>query len=360
MQALLPGIEARRLAVADARRALVERPGLVPIAIRPGSGGPAGSLIYFADIGDTPFLEWKYIYTIERLAKEGRIDYAFATDFALLDEELPVADGMAPDGLLFHVSRCGSTLFCKALAQVASNLIINQGGPLQAGFWSALTAGYREPLVASAENLDRLRRIVLLMTRRRRDEYQRCLIKFISWNTIYLEFIRAAFPDARALYLYREPGEVIAIVRQETTAALHARGTPLADVLTGLPAAQTRDLGDVEFLARCYARYFERVVAHAEALALTPVNFRQTVRREHLPLILERGLGWQPTAEELARMQAQYDLYSKDDSGRTRYQGEATDLLASLGEDGRRAVEELTSSLTAALDRLPRNPFRLT
>ncbi len=360
MQTLLPGIEARRLTVVEARQALVERPGLVPIAIRPGAGGSAGSLIYFADIGDTPFLEWKYIYTIERLAKEGRIDYAFATDFALLDEELPVADGLVPDGLLFHVSRCGSTLFCKALARVESNLIINQGGPLQAGFWATLTDGYRNPLEASVENLDRFRRIVLLMTRRRRDDYERCLIKFISWNTIYLEFIRAAFPDARALYLYREPGEVIAIVRQETTAALHARGTPLADVLTGLPAVQSRELGDVEFLAHCYARYFEQVLEHAEALALTPVNFRQTVRREHLPVLLERGLGWIPTAEELARMQAQFDLYSKDDSGRTRYAGEAEDLLEGLGEYGRKKVDELTAELTAALDRLPRNPFRQT
>lgn len=359
MSSLLPGIEERRLSVADAREALCERPGLVPIAIRPGDDADGGSQIFFADIGDTPFLEWKYIYTIERLAKEGRIDYAFVTDFALLDEAPPVDDGMTPDGLLFHVSRCGSTLFCKALARVDSNLIINQGGPLQAGFWSALTNGYREPLVASAANLDRFRRLLLLMTRRRRSEYERCLVKFISWNTIYLEFIRAAFPEARALYLYREPSEVIATVLQETTAALQARGTPLADVLTGLPAERTRDMGDVEFLARCYGRYFEQVAEHADTLALTPVNFRQTKQRQHLPLILERGLNWHPTADELSRMQAQFDLYSKDDSNRTRYEGEDTDLLESLGDEGQRTVRALTAAATETLDRLPQNLFPL-
>ncbi len=360
MNVLLPGISERRLSVADARQALIDRPGLVPIAIHPGDDTGHESQIYFADIGDMPFLEWKYIYTIERLAKEGRIEFAFATDFALLDSELPVTDGMDPDGLLFHVSRCGSTLFCKALARVDSNLIINQGGPLQSGFWAALTDGWRQPLVASAENLDRLRRLVRLMTRRRRPEYQRCLVKFISWNTICVAFIRAAFPTARALYLYREPTEVIATVLQETTAALHARGTPLADALTGLPATQTRGMGDVEFLAYCYAHYFGLVARHAEALAVSPVNFRQMVQRENLSTILEGGLGWQPEADELERMQTQFDFYSKDDSNRTRYSGEADDLLQGLDNEARQTIKTITASATRTLDHLPRNLFPMT
>lgn len=361
MNVLLPGISERRLSVADAREALIERPGLVPIAIEPdhgkGKGTGGGHQLYFADILDEPFLEWKYIYTIERLAKAGRIDFAFTTDFALLDSELPVNDGMDPDGLLFHVSRCGSTLFCKALARVDSNLIINQGGPLQSGFWAALTDGWRQPLLASPENLDRFRRLLRLMTRRRRPEYQRSLVKFISWNTICVEFIRAAFPAAQALYLYREPAEVIATVLQETTAALHARGTPLADALTGLPAARTRTMGDVEFLAHCYARYFAVVAEQAEPLALSPVNFRQMVQRENLAPILQAGLGWQPRPEELARMQAQFDYYSKDDSNATRYSGEAEDLLGGLDHKARETIAQITAEATRTLDHLPRNLF---
>ncbi|MCC5887760.1 MAG: hypothetical protein JJT88_15095 [Gammaproteobacteria bacterium] len=357
MNVLLPGISERRLSVAAAREALVERPGLVPIAIEPGTDRGQGHQLYFADIGEEPFLEWKYIYTIERLAKERRIDFAFTTDFALLDSELPVDDGLDPDGLLFHVSRCGSTLFCKALARVDSNLIINQGGPLQSGFWAALTDHWRQPLTASAENLARFRRLLRLMTRRRRPEYERSLVKFISWNTVCVEFIRAAFPAAQALYLYREPAEVIATVLQETTAALHARGTPLADALTGLPAARTRTMGDVEFLAHCYARYFAVVAEHAESLALSPVNFRQMVQRENLAPILKAGLGWVPRPEELARMQAQFDYYSKDDSNSTRYSGEAEDLLHGLDASDCQTIADITAAATRTLDHLPRNLF---
>ena len=359
MTGLLPGIDDRSLSAEQARKALADHPGLVPIAVHPGERGK-GRRLYFADIEDTPFLEWKHIYTIERLAKEGRITRSFSTDFELLDEPLPVADGMSPDGLLFHVSRCGSTLFCKALARLDSNLIINQGGPLQSGFWAALTDDWRQPLAASEINLDRFRRLVHLMTRRRRPEYQRCIIKFISWNTVCVEFIRAAFPDARALYLYRDPGEVIATVLQETTAALHARGTRLADALTGLPGAQTRGMGDAEFLAHCYGHYFDIVARHADALRLSPVNFRQTRQRENFAGMLEHGFGWRPEPQALETMRAQYDYYSKDDSNKTRYQGEPEDLMEILGEEARGIIDRIAKPRAEALDRLSQNLFPVT
>lgn len=357
METLLPGVRERYLSIEQAQAALAEHPGLVPIAINPGSGARSTQLLYFADIGDTPFLEWKYIYTIQRLAQEGRITRYFSTGLALLDDELPTADGMAPDGLLFHVSRCGSTLFCKTLAQLPSNLIINQGGPVQSGFWAALTDHWRRDLELNDQNLARFRRLVHLMTRQRRPEYARCFIKFISWNTVYADFIRAAFPGTPALYLYRDPAEVIAIVLQETTAALHARGTRLADVLTGLPGDETRNMSDVEFLAHCYARYFKLVVERADALQLSPVNYRQLRQPELFADVLDRGWGWQPEQADLDRMHRQFRYDSKDDSNRTIYRGEPETLKQALAPEERHLVDAVAGKWARALDRLPRNLF---
>lgn len=356
MESLLPGIREQYLTVDRARSALAGHPGLVPIAIRPGEDGDS-SLIYFADIGDAPFLEWKYIYTIQRLAEQGEITRFFSTDLELLDDEPPVDDGMNPDGLIFHVSRCGSTLFCKALARLPSNLIINQGGPLQSGFWTALTDHWRRGLELDDRSVARFRRLVRLMARRRRAEYARCFVKFISWNTVYAEFVRAAFPDTPALYLYRDPGEVIAIVLQETTAALHARGTPLADVLTGLPGEETANMGDVEFLAHCYARYFKVVAERADELRLSPVNYRELRQRELLADVLDRGLDWRPEQDALEQMRAQFSYYSKDDSNRTQYIGEPETLEQALGPGGRELVDAVAGKWTRTLDRLPRNLF---
>ena len=255
MESLLPALRDSYIEPAAARQRLEETPGLVPIAIRPDDSGT----IYFADIGDEPFLDWKYVYTVERLIRDGKITRFFATDLGILDGPPAVSDGLAPDGLVFHVSRCGSTLFCKALSRLSTNLVINQGGPLQSGFWAAITNGWNKPLAATEQNLNRLRNLVLMMTRRRQRDYRRCFVKFISWNTVYIDFIRAAFPDSRALYLYRDPAEVLSLVLEETTAALHLRQTPLAPVLTGLDAGDIGGLDDVAFLAHCYASYFRAV-----------------------------------------------------------------------------------------------------
>lgn len=353
METLLPDLRRDPIDTDQARQRLRESPGLVPIAIRPDDGG----LVYFADIGDEPFLDWKYIYTVERLIRAGRIEQTFAARLDLLDNPIPIDDGLTPDGLIFHVSRCGSTLFCKALARLPSNLIINQGGPLQSGFWAAATDGWTRPLEATETNLDRLRNLVSLMTRRRRrPDYRSAFVKFISWNTVYIDFIRAAFPDTPSLYLYRDPAEVISVVLEETTAALKLRHTPLAPVLTGLPRDRIESLDDVEFLAHCYACYFRTVAQQPNGAGLSLINFRNTSQRQKFPEILSRGLGWEVDSQPLEAMQAQYDYYSKDDSNKTVYRGEP-DLRARLGEERCRTIDAITADAYRELERSGNNLF---
>lgn len=364
MQKLLPGIAERWLEPDTARERLQANPGLVPIAIDPGQSNqdhesnPQSNhkSIWFADIGDQPFLEWKHIYTVKRLADEGRIGESFVTDFSLLDQPLPVTDGMQPDGLLLHVSRCGSTLFCKSLARLESNLIINQAGPLQYGFWAAITDHWHQPLQASEANLLRLRRLVHLLTRRRGLDYQRAFVKFISWNTIYADFIRAAFPASHILFLYRDPAEVIATVMQETTAALTHRGTPLSERISGLPVAQTRRMDNIEYLAHCYANYYRLVAERAEGLDLRLVNYRHMRQPECFAQVLARGLDWHPDSASLEKMREQYNYYSKDDSNQTRYQGEP-DPADTLGPDGKATIDAIAAAATGILDISPRNLF---
>ena len=257
----------------------------MPVAVNPNGPG----LVYFADIGDTPLVEWKYIYTIERLAAENSIKEVFSTDLALLERDDLISNGMQPHGLLFHVSRCGSTLLTKALGRSPHNLIINQGGPLQEGFWAALTDYWQRPPEINARSISMFQNLVSLMARRRRPEYRYCFVKFISWNIIYLDFVQAAFPDSAALYLYRDPVEVIATVLQETTAVLRAKGHRQAVPLSGLAPEVTAGMSDVEFLARCFANYFEIAQQGADANRLSLINYQQLKQVEAFPDILARG-----------------------------------------------------------------------
>ena len=90
-------------------------------------------------------------------------------------------------GLIFHTSRCGSTVFAKALAREPSHLVAIQPGPLQHGFWSKMTKGFREPLEANEESLRAFRTLLSLSLRRRHPQHQRAFVKFISWNVLYIE-----------------------------------------------------------------------------------------------------------------------------------------------------------------------------
>jgi len=356
MERLLPGIAETRLDAGDAARRLRSVPGLVPVAINPDDGGS----VYFADIGDAPLVEWKHIYTVERLAREGSVGETFSADLSILEVPEVAGDGLLPDGLIFHVSRCGSTLFTKALARSPRNLIINQGGPLQEGFWAAVTHHWRHDPAPSPRNLLMLRNLVRLMARRRRPEYERCFIKFISWNIVYLDFIRAAFPGAAAVYLYRDPVEVIATVLQETTAVLRSKGAPLAATLTGMPCTETAGMSDAEYLARCYAHYFDIAGAKAREADLKLVNYQQLREPELFPQILAEGLDFRPQAAELERMREQYRYYSKDDTDQTLYQGEAETLGEQLSDADKRIIISVSGDRFAELNRSTSNIFPAT
>jgi len=354
MENLLPGIRDRHLSVTDAVERIHSQPGLIPVAINPHGDG----LVYFADIGDTPLLEWKHIYTIERLAQEKGIGETFSTDLEILQREDLTADCLSPRGLIFHVSRCGSTLFTKALARSPRNLVIIQGGPLQEGFWAAITDHWQHPPEINERNIRMLQNLVGLMARKRRPEYEHCFLKLISWNVIYLDFICAAFPDAAALYLYRDPVEVIANVLQETTAVLCAKDKLLAGELTGLAPQDTVNMSNVEYLAYCYANYFNVVLEQSKGSGIKLVNYEQLRHPQAFADILARGLNVCPDDVELERMRKQYLYYSKDDTDTTLFTGDIDNMLDILPDQDKLTIRRVCDDAFARLDASKQNIYR--
>jgi len=354
---LIPAITRAYVRPSEAVRRIRNQQGVVPVAIDPADGGR----ILWADLGDQPFREWQFLYTIEHLAARGAIADAFMTDMdVLLDDALFGAtgledDGVCPGGFVFHVSRCGSTLLAKALGRAPEHIMISQGGPLQRGFWAWLTDDWRREAAATPETLALFRRLVLAMARRRRPEQQTSFVKFISWNVLYVDFIRQAFPDVPCLFLYRDPVEVIASVLRETTAALEVKGTREAAFLTGAPAQQTATMDDTSYLAHCYARYFE-VALRAADKGLRVLNYTGLSPRT-FPDILDRGLGFRPSRETLALMLEQFRFHSKDDSNSTEFRADSAEKRAALTGAERRAIETTCSGLLAQLDQSSHNLF---
>ncbi len=354
MENLLPGIRDRHLSVTEAVGRIQNLPGLVPVAVNPHGNG----LVYFADIGKTPLIEWKYIYTIERLSQEKAIGETFSTDLEILQRDDLSVDSLLPTGLIFHVSRCGSTLFTKALARSPRNLVINQGGPLQEGFWAFITNNWQHPPEINERNILMLQNLVRLMARRRRSEYQHSFIKLISWNVIYLDLIRTAFPDAAALYLYRNPVEVIANVLQETTAVLRAKGHSHSRELTGLLPTDTAEMSNIEYLAHCYMNYFNVALENSSTGGLHLVNYKRLRHAGAFADILARGFKFKPEAAELEQMREQYLYYSKDDTDTTLFTDDIDTMLDILPSGDKQIISRVCNDALAQLDASEWNLYR--
>lgn len=348
---LIPGIAQRHLGHEDALRRIGENSGVVPVAIDPSQGGK----VLWADIGDLPYREWQFMYTIQSAAQQGAITDSFTTDMDVLRTDGIFGQTLYPSGFIFHISRCGSTLTAKALARLEKNVVVNQGGPLQRGFWAYLSDDWRAEVVASEDNLAMFRNLVFGMARKRRESEQASFVKFISWNVLYLDFVVAAFPDVPCLFLYRDPVEVIASVKKETTAVLLAKGKPQATFLTNRDYAETASMTDTAYLGECYANYFRAALSGAEEhvryLNYTDINSRTFSE------ILGRGLKVKPSPGELEYMREQFKYHSKDDSDATKFRSDSSEKRASMSEEECRTVTQTCSSFVDQLDRSPRNLF---
>lgn len=354
VESLIPGISRNLVGNQEALDRIHAANGMVPLAIDPETASGGSGKVLWGDIGDHPFLEWQYGYTVQSLARKGAIDNTFATDFSVLLDDNVLADPISPSGFIFHTSRCGSTLTAKALARSPRHVVINQGAPLQRGFWATITRDWTREAAPSPENLKAFRNLVQAMARRRQPQQERSFVKLISWNTLYVDFIMAAFPETPALFLYRDPVEIVASVLNETTAALWAKGKRQAGFLTGLDWHETVEMSDVEYLAHCFARYLETAASAAGNIA--HVNY-VNITPEHFPAILARGLQFDPDAEELALMLEQFNYYSKDDSDQQQFRPDSRAKRAAMPDADKALIGGLCGTLVDRLDQSRANLF---
>lgn len=351
---LIPDIGTRHLGAEEAIARIHSTPGLIPVAIDPETESGGGGKVYWADIGDYPYREWQHIFTVSTLAEQGAIGESFVTDFAILQDDRILADPIVPSGFMFHISRCGSTLSGKALARSPRHLVINQGAPLQRGFWATITRDWAQEAQATPQNLKAFRNLVLAMTRRRFAQEERAFIKFISWNTLYMDFALKAFPEMPALFLYREPVEVIASVLKETSAVVWAKGRPQAGFLSGLDWRATVEMDEVEYLAHCFARYLGFAAQMGGRVGL--LNYVD-IKPDKFADILARGFDFRPDQAELALMLEQFQFHSKDDDNKQQFKSDSAQKRASIPERERELVARVCGGLMEKLDSSPANLF---
>ena len=218
-------------------------------------------------------------------------------------------DGVDPSVFIFHVSRCGSTLLTRALAQSRNNLVYGEPVVINQ-LWhhflgdkpATLTSPFNQQETTLFTNLLRA------LGRKRLDSHTHYAIKFSSLYCLIMDQISKLYPQTPILFIYRDPIEVLVSVSQKNYGFVddHQSELSQAAINSNAPVNDSKDAYSAKLL--------EIKMQHAIRSThpkLHYLNYSQ-LTKENLPKILET-IGINFNTEDLQSMQNQFDFYSKSD-----------------------------------------------
>ena len=295
-----------------AHQVIRQNPGIIPVAIT------RDHRVVWLDVGDYEFKEWKFRFAIQNLIEQRGIGACFSTGIEFLAKQTAWFENNAdPAGFIFHMSKCGSTLMAKVLGQPENHLVMQEPSPLHENLWQYLTQNWQHPVEPNDYNLLLLRNLIQTLGRVRRPQQSAFFVRFRSWNTAFVEIIRQAFPDTPCLFMYRDPVEVMAsILSKPTTGLPRLSQCGAAAFITGRSTAELQAMEALDYFTCFYKAYLEY------GLYKMPRNTRflnyRLLNKQNLQHILAQAFFIVPTKQDLSSMQAQFDIYSKDDRQKTR------------------------------------------
>lgn len=186
---------------------------------------------------------------------------------ALLDWQR-VSPGLAPRALVFHASRCGSTLLAQMLAGLPRNTVLSEPPPLD----GLLRAHYRDPSLA-ARQAECVSAVLSAYGQRRLGGEGQLLVKFDAWNVFEAPLLRELYPAVPFVFLYRDPLEIV--VSQLRQPGMHRvpglLGSSGLDEL--LPGAQA--MSPLEYTSRMIGQILQRGLELCQQQGGIALNYRE-------------------------------------------------------------------------------------
>lgn len=184
----------------------------LPIQVNAG----ADITVDWARFGPEPLRESFYEDSIRRtLASPFARLFRYRTTLGDLMAQAYAVPSRAPDGFIFHMSRCGSTLVAQMLAALPHSIVVSEAAPIDSITQLAHAADDGDVAVRA------LRAMVTTFGRRRAGDERHYVVKLDSWHALALPLFRRAFPDVPWVFLYRDPVEVlVSQMRQRGTQML--------------------------------------------------------------------------------------------------------------------------------------------
>jgi hypothetical protein len=267
--------------------------------------GPAPA-VDWADLSAERFIEPFFDQTVVRWASGPRARPIVRTGLEAL-VALDSQPSLEPTGMIFHLSRCGSTLVSRLLGTLPGVVVLAEPAPLNA------LLGLDPGQVDKAALVALVRLLVRALGRCRHGDEWRLVLKCSSWNIRRRAVLAAAFPETPWIWVQRDPARVLASLLAEPPGWLRLQAAPRrAARLFGLDPAAVPAMARVEFAARALG-------AMLEAAATDPAR-RLSIDHADLPAAVWQRvaphLGLEANTAAIGRMIEESRFYTKDPAPR--------------------------------------------
>lgn len=215
---------------------------------------PPAPTIDWCDLSDLTFSEPFFSQTLVRVGDEPVSRELVTTDLAALRQIDAVAPGRDPDGFIFHISRCGSSLVSQLAAALDGVAVLAEPDPIN-------TLLGLDPTKIDVQLQADCLRLLIQAYGRGRPNARRFIVKFSSWNLLYLDVLRRAFPEVPCVFVARDPAEVVASILGGRTGWMRLRAAPdRAQSLLGIPADTIATLDDAGFCVAVLEQFLSAAI----------------------------------------------------------------------------------------------------
>jgi hypothetical protein len=236
---------------------------------------------------------------------------------------------IAPRGIIYHVSKCGSTLVSQVLKQLDGVTVYSQP--------PALNDLLMPPHACSAGDMTQaLRQFGALLARHAGGPY---VLKLESWNVLYCHLLQRAFPATPWVFCMRDPIDVAVSVLEDPDPGswypqLRRDDNPFFAQF-GLPTDSRLPAGD--HIALFYLQFCAAIRQLARPMG-------RIIQYDSMPAsiwtIVAPAFNLAISADAQARMERAAAFYSKAPTGsRRRFVADSTDKRRRVAADIRAAID---------------------
>jgi hypothetical protein len=236
--------------------------------VRLDFSGPTPA-VDWADLSSERFVDPFFDQTIARWAAGPDARPLVRTGLEAL-EALDREPSLEPAGIIFHLSRCGSTLVSRLLGTLPGVVVVAEPAPLNA------LLGLDSARISDTRLVRLVRLVVRALGRCRHGDEQRLVLKCTSWNIRRQAILAAAFPETPWIWVQRDPARVLASLLATPPGWLRLQGTPQH-------AAQRFGLDPLTILAMTRPEFAARVLAAMLEAAATDPSGRLCIDYGELP-----------------------------------------------------------------------------